>query len=360
MSRSGFAVALGVCAFLLPGCSKDEEATAVATGPVSVATATARIDNLVDRVSGTGTVVPSQAADWTIYAPEAGEIVELPKQEGEPVKTGDLLVRFDIESINASVSAAELALGNARSRVDAAKKELAKLEPLDAKGMVARQDMQAAKDTLLAAQSAETIATGAVEAAKSRRAVTEVRARFNGTLTKSWHAKGDAVAGGAGDPILRVVDGSRLQILATLPVSDINRIEPGQAALVASPGGDPAPATVVMRPTITDRTVLTGDVRLAFAGPTPLAIDAPVDLQILIDQHPDVLVIPRAAILKDEDGTIYVLIAGDDNVAHRRVITLGFTTKDRVQVVNGLTTGERVVTSGLDQIADGSQILIER
>ena len=46
-------------------------------------------------VSASGLVSAAPGADWTITAPEAARIVEIPKAEGDRVKPGDLLVRFD-------------------------------------------------------------------------------------------------------------------------------------------------------------------------------------------------------------------------------------------------------------------------
>ena len=53
---------------------------------------TVKRETLRDVARASGTIVPSTAGDWTIFAPEEAEIVELTKSEGEAVVTGDLLL----------------------------------------------------------------------------------------------------------------------------------------------------------------------------------------------------------------------------------------------------------------------------
>lgn len=360
-SRRGQRLIIAACiSGLLPlACSHKDEPGTEAAGPVSVTTAVARIDTLTDRVTGSGTVVPALAADLLIYAPESGDIAELPKNEGDTVAAGDLLVRFEIASITEGISKSELAEGQAKVRLDAAKAELAKVTGLSDRGYVPRNALDAAKTEVADAQSALNRATGDVTMAKSRLALTVVHAKFAGVVSKSWHQVGDSVIGSESDPVLRIVDPTRLQVLVPVPIVDAVRVSPGLAATIAAPGAPGEPGTVAMRSTIADPTTRTADLRLSFAGPTTLALGDTVDVDVVIDQHPDLLIVPRAAILHDEE-TSFVYVAGDDNIAHRKAVQVGMSTKTQVQILSGIAAGDRVITSGLDQIGDGTAILIER
>lgn len=345
---------------LLPvACSHSAEPETQTAGPVSVATVVARVDTLTDRVTGSGTVVPSLAADWTIYAPGSAEVAELPKKEGDAVAVGDLLVRFDVAAIAQEVSNSELAESQARSRVEAAKTEFVKVTKLSDGGYVARNVLDAAKTELAAAQAALNLATGEVALAQSHEAETSIHAKFAGVVNKVWHAKGDAVIAAETDPVIRVVDPARLQVVAPLPMVDLVRISPGMPASIVPPGGPGEPGTVAMRSTVADPTTRTAELRLSFTGPTTLALGAPVDVDIVIATHPDLLIVPRAAIQHDDD-TSFVYVAGADNVAHRKAVQIGIGTRTQVQILSGITAGEKVITSGFDQIADGTPILAER
>jgi RND family efflux transporter MFP subunit len=345
---------------LLPlACSHKNDAASQSAEPVSVTVTVARIDTLTDRLTASGTVAPAPAADWVIYAPESAQIVELPKKEGDTVVTGDLLVRFDVATVTQDVANGELAVAQATARIDTAKAELAKLSALSDRGLVARNALDAARTELIDAQTALTRATADLAGARSRQAQTEVRARFPGVVTKRWHGEGDVVIAAETDPVLRVIDATRLQVVVPLSMADLTRILPGQAATVAAPGAPGEAATVVVRPTEPDSTGRTAEVRLAFAAPTTLTLDAVVDVAIVIDQHENVLVVPRVAVLRDDEAS-FVLVAGSDNVAHRKVVQVGFATRDQIEILTGIAAGDRVITSGFDQIGDGSAIVIER
>ena len=55
-------------------------------------------------VAASGVVAAAPGADWTITAPEPARIAEIAKAEGDRVKTGDLLVRFEIPSLSTDVA----------------------------------------------------------------------------------------------------------------------------------------------------------------------------------------------------------------------------------------------------------------
>src|SRR4051812_21272801 len=98
-------IALCLPALLLCGCSKPpvEQVETKAAAPVT--TLTIAPETLEGVVAASGTVTAAPGADWTITAPEHARIAELSKAEGDRVRPGDLLVRFDIPSLHTDVAA---------------------------------------------------------------------------------------------------------------------------------------------------------------------------------------------------------------------------------------------------------------
>ena len=79
-----------------------EEIETTAAAPVKIITlAPATLGGIV---AATGVVAAAPGADWVITAPEPARILELPKAEGDRVRTGDLLVRFEIPSATTDVA----------------------------------------------------------------------------------------------------------------------------------------------------------------------------------------------------------------------------------------------------------------
>ena len=227
-------------------CGRGGGEETVAGETIAVTVQPARTGSLRDTVSVSGTVVPAAVADFIVTADQPAEIAELPKNEGDTVKTGDLLVRLDIASITNEVATRQLELGEATAKLDAAKKDEERLEALVTQGLAARNKLEAARTTRLAAEAAVTQIKAGFDAAKSRETGAVIRARFPGVVIKRWHGPGETVAGGESDPILRVIDPARLQVAIQVPRAQAERINQGQPATIQT-GTGIEPAVVAMK-----------------------------------------------------------------------------------------------------------------
>lgn len=189
-----------------------------------------------------------------------------------------------------------------------------------------------------------------------------VKARFPGVVAKRWHSVGDQVEASASDPVLHVIDPARMQVIAAVPVAALPRIAPGRSATVHAPGGGDEAATVMTRPTEVDAANATASIRLRFARPTRLASGTIVQVDITAETKTNALVVPAAAIVHDGDE-VFVMIAGGDNKAHKRTVTLGLTTHDRAQILTGLQAGDKVIVRGPDgfgALPDGAAITVAK
>jgi membrane fusion protein, multidrug efflux system len=72
-------------------------------------------------------------------------------------------------------------------------------------------------------------------------------------------------------------------------------------------------------------------------------------------QPVDVLAIPRAAVLSDQQGD-YVFTVRADNKAEQRRIQLGQSTSTIAAVINGLKLGEKVIAEGLQRVRPGQLV----
>jgi multidrug efflux pump subunit AcrA (membrane-fusion protein) len=71
--------------------------------------------------------------------------------------------------------------------------------------------------------------------------------------------------------------------------------------------------------------------------------------------HQNVPVIPRSAVVT-EDALSHVFVIDDTGVAKRRAIQLGFENDGQVEVAEGLSAGENVVTAGKGSLSDGMRV----
>ena len=71
------------------------------------------------------------------------------------------------------------------------------------------------------------------------------------------------------------------------------------------------------------------------------------------------LVVPATGIRRDDLGQ-FVVVVGDDNLARRRDVRVGLVGRDLAQVVTGLETGERIITSDLSDIGELTPVFVSR
>jgi len=343
----------------LTACEKPSVEEVATTAVVPVTVEAAKTDAIETIIAATGLVTPAPGAELTVIAPEAARIVELPKSEGESVKVGDVLVRFDIPTLAADLGARQAAVAQVAARVEAAKANFTRLSGLLEQGVAAPRDVEEAKRTQAEAEADVEQARAALAAASALSQRTVVRATFAGVVVKRSHNPGDFVEASATDPVLKVINPSQLQVVASVPVADLSRIAAGRAAGIFGPGQDEAEAaTVLTKASQVDPGSATAGIRLAFKKPTALAPGTTVRVEITGERRTGVVVIPVAALVTDE-GELYVMVAGDDNKAHKYPVAAGLSTRTMTEITSGIKAGDRVIVRGQAELPEGAAIAVE-
>jgi len=358
--HSVFAVLAAATGLVSAACHKAAVDTADTANPMSVHVATARLDTIRTSITLTGTVAPSPGADWTITAPESGRIVEMPKAEGDAVKAGDLLVRFEVPSLVAELLARESEVAQTTARLQAAESKATRLAGLFQRGIAAQRDSDEAQRELHEAQAAANQALSGKQTAELLAARVAINARFDGVIARRWHNPGDQVEAGAGDPVLRVIDPTRLEVVAAVPAAQLPLVGPGRVARMVNPidASTIEGAVITVLPSL-DAAATTSDVRVSMPTTVTLTVGTPVHVEILSDERTSVLVVPSAAI-QHEGRDAYVMVAGTDGRAHRKPVMVGLVARERTQIMSGLTAGENVILPGPEPVPDGASITIQK
>jgi RND family efflux transporter MFP subunit len=344
----------------LPACGKKEEAGANSTAtPFSVRVETVRIEPIRSSLMVTGTIAPTPGADWTISSPEPGRVADLPKPVGAAVKEGDVIVRFEIPTLDAELANWQSQVSLASSRLDAAKKAATRATDLGKGGLLPQRDIDAALREQTDAQVTLSAAQAGFQVAQLAASRATVKARFSGVVATLFHNVGDLVSGTSADPVVRVIDPTRLEVVATITAADLVRVSPGRPARIMIGAEGIIDGAVVTVPAPQAIAAPAGDVRISLLKPTTQLVGTPVSVEILTEESNQALVIPMTALLRDGDLP-YVLVAGDDGRAHKKGVSLGIVTREKVQVVSGLVAGEKVILASADPPGDGSPIVIEK
>jgi SSS family solute:Na+ symporter len=352
--------AAGCSAFGVSGCGQDQAAENTLTGAIEVSTVPARMSVLRRSVSARGTVSPMADGDLIVHATETSTVAEMPLEEGSPVKVGDVIVRFEVPSRVAAIQTAEVEIAQAMNRVETARARVAQLSGMVERGLTPRMELDSAKTELASAETEVALQRATLAATKQAEDRSTIRARFDGVVMQRWHFQGDTVLGTGTDPVIRVIDPTRVQVTVDVPMSELGLIVVGQRATIAPMGSMPMEATVSRVLSAASPDALTAQVMLAFPQDSvnPPAGTA-VQAEILIAELPDALVVPSGAIIRG-DGAPHVLVAGADNRAVRRDVGVGMITPDLTQITQGLAAGDVVITSALTEIKEGALVSLTR
>jgi RND family efflux transporter MFP subunit len=320
---------------------------------VPVKTAVAEIGTIRAVIHATGVVAPAPAADLLVVAPQAARVADMPKAEGDRVRRGDVLVRFEIPSLAADAAKQRAEVGRADARIVNAKAAQARARDLFERGVAARKELEDADRELADALADLAAAQAALEAADAIAARAIVRATFDGIVAKRTHNPGDLVDATTSDAVLRVIDPSRLEVSASVPIGDVSRVAIGSPARLA--GNEQGPALIVAsRPAAVEPGTAAVPIRLTIRSSTRLPVGAPVDVEIEAEEHKSVVLVPTVAIVREGEETAVFVVAGTK--AQRRPVTLGVADEHHTEVKTGVKAGETIIVDGQAGLPDGATV----
>ena len=354
--RTAFAVLLLTAA---AACSKPAPEEVATETAVPVKTEVATTGSIRGVVHATGVVTPAPGAELVVVAPEPARIADIPHAEGDRVQQGDVLVRFDIPNSAAEVQRQSAEVQRSQAALANARANQVRSRDLFARGVAARKDVEDADRAVADAEAALAQAQASLAAAAATSARSVVRATFSGVIAKRFHNPGDLVEAAAADPVLRVIDPRRLDVLASVPLTDSPRIMVGAAArLVETSTGNPEVGLkVISRPAAVEPGTATVPIRVGFNAPTPFPAGMPVQLDIDAEEHTNVVLIPAPALVREGEETAVFVVVGDK--AERRAVVIGLGDGMHVEITSGVKAGEMVIVDGQQGLPDGAPVTLD-
>jgi HlyD family secretion protein len=204
---------------------------------------------IVEKVSGPGIV--HAEASVKISSAVMGRIVDLPVEEGDEVKSGDVLIRIDPSQYEANLNRAEAGHRAALARLDLAearladaKLELDRGERLHERNLVSERDLELAQTALTVAQAeADAAGEAAREAEATLRAVrddlekTVIVSPITGTVTSLNVEEGEiAITGTMNNPgtvLMTISNLSSMEVRAEIDETDVAKVRPGQSVEIS-------------------------------------------------------------------------------------------------------------------------------
>lgn len=340
------AAALAVAAIwaALMGPTPAQAASRLATAPVQSTTATqlAAYDGVVEAVRQT-----------VMAAQVQGAVVELGVKAGDRVQAGQVLMRLDARAAQQSAAASEAQVQAARAAQDVATREFTRQKTLYAQHFISQAALDQAEAQYRATQAQLNAQIAQAQASHTQSGFFVVRAPYAGVVAEVPVSLGDMAL--PGRPLLTLYDPSSLRVAVNLPQSAAAALPAAaaQAAKLQLPSLPPAqqwlaPATLTVLPAA-DASTHTRLVWLAL----PAAVEglAPGTFARAWLPMPEAgtgrMSVPaRAVVRRGELTGLYVVDA--EGRAQLRQVRLGVQSAETVEVLSGVSAGERIA---LDPVA---------
>jgi RND family efflux transporter MFP subunit len=219
-----FASALG-----LAGCGKGTGATPEKAAPPPLLLSsedliTLASNSLTSGPSITGSIEPDRRADLRAEVPAV--VLAVLKENGDPVKRGDLLVRLDQTSIRDSLNSAEASARAASQAYEQAQRQYERMAKLRETGVVSMQQLEDVEIQRNTAQSEREAARTRVVTARQQLERTEVRAPFDGIVSDRKVSAGDTAQ--VGKELLKVIDPASLRFEGFVSADSVGEVQAGQ------------------------------------------------------------------------------------------------------------------------------------
>ena len=174
-----------------------------------------------------------------------------------------------------------------------------------------------------------------------------IRATIPGTVVEKLINPGQLMTGGA-TPAFTIADLSTMWVLASVYGADVALVSAGQRVDVMVDGATaPVAGHVDYVAPIVDPGTKATSVRIVADNPRAL-LKRDQFVRIVIHAARDMsgILMPAAAVLRDDDNLPFVFIAANDGSFVRRRVTLGHRVGDRYELSAGVAVGEKVVGDG--------------
>ncbi|MDR1988949.1 MAG: efflux RND transporter periplasmic adaptor subunit [Acidobacteriaceae bacterium] len=359
--------------------------------PAVAVAATAAVEQPVTHfITASGTLLAEEQA--SVAAEVSGRVVETPIERGTPIEAGAVLIRIAATESEAQAREAEanaeqivVRLGlksgeafnveavpevqNAKAAYDLAKSEFTRIQALLDQRVVSqsefdqsrtqmeatRQQYEATKNNMAQQYQSLLAARARVTVAQKALADTVVRAPFTGLVAERVVSVGDYV--NKGTKVAVVVRVNPLRVQLTVPEQSVSAVTVGAPvsfSVDAYPNRQFTGTVRYVSPVLTENQRALTLEAVVPNGSGELKPGLFATARIERPTKVNAVVVPAAAV-RTAGGNSRVFVVSGDHV-EERLVTIGQTIDTMVEITTGLTAGERVATTNVAQLSDGTKV----
>lgn len=345
---TGALIILGAVAFYV--WQAGDTATIVQTTLVTRGTVESRLQ-LTGKVINDRTVTLTALLD--------GEVMVIRAREGDVVEAGTTLAELDSRQAQALLDKASAEGVLWKQSLDAATRNYERIRRLSLAGNASRQALDDSLDEMLAAQASLKAAEAEMTLNQLRLDNALIKSPFAGTVIKQSAETGQWLE--AGQQLFKLVATEGMVIEAPVSASDWSRLSLGQPVELSSElDADTRWHSEVswIAPTVMEDNDSGNNVAVRFPpgdDAPPLLLGQEVDVDLSLQRADDVLVAPLQLLMEDASGNYSAFVLAEDQ-ASLRTLTIGLSSLDEAEVLEGLREGDQLINSGGQPLSDGQAV----
>jgi len=331
--------------------------------PVPTLVAAAKTADVPIYFDGVGTIKALNTV--TVRSQVDGKLLRINFREGQDVERGYVLAEIDDTLYRAALDQSVAKKAQDEAQLENARRDLDRYTKLAATNALAQQQADTQKSLVAQFEALVKADQAAIDNNRATLQYTRIVAPISGRTGIRQVDVGNIVHASDSTGIVILTQLKPISLIFTLPQQQLQQVN---AAMTRHPltvevvGADNRTATERGTLQVVDNQVdpATGTVKLKaeFANEDlSLWPGQFVNVRLLVDTLKDAIVVPSAAVQRGPNG-LFVYVAKDDNTVALRPVQVSEQGEMQTVVTSGLQAGERVATTGFNQLADGSKIAI--
>lgn len=341
----------------LPGCGGEEEAAAPVIRPVRYEQVFLTGGERSRAFAGTARAGAETALSFKV----TGTVQQVDVAVGDRVAVGRTIATLDASDFQIRAEQAQASLAQAQAQERNAAATYERVQGLYENNTASRSDLDAARAGFESAQASVRAAESQLELARQQVRYTRLTAPTAGAVAQVNVEVNENV--GAGRPVVVITSGDRPEVEVAVPEMFIARMRTGAPVTVtfdALPGRRFNATVSEVGVTSTRATTFPVSVRLADRDEAVRpGMAAEVVFQLESAGRRERILVPAVAVGEDREGRFaFVVEPGEEEVgvARRRAVEVGDLTEEGLEIMEGLSDGEIVVTAGISRITDGQPV----
>jgi membrane fusion protein, multidrug efflux system len=331
--------------------------------PIPTLTATARIADVPVYLDGVGTTKALNTV--TVSSQVDGKLINIYFKEGQDVPQGFVLAQVDPVVYQAQYDQAVAKKAQDEATLANARVDLERYVRLAQTNAGPKQQADTQKALVAQLEALVKSDQAAIENQRAYLDYTKVVAPIAGRTGIRLVDAGNIVQGSNTTPIVVLTQLRPIAIIFTLPQQQLAQVSKAMAqGQLSVDAFGPDNKTVIDRGKlmVVDNQIdqATGTIKLKAEFPNADLQLWPgqfVNVQLLVDTLKQVVVVSTAAVQRGPNGP-FVFVIKDDNTVSMRPVTITQQDESQSVITTGLQSGERVATTGFNQLADGTRVSV--